>query len=505
MHRSHIMFLAVTLSAAPAAPQAMTTVQQHFAAARKNPLELYAFLLRMPKGADLHVHLGGAVYAETYLRIAAEDRLCLDLRTHGIVASAGPPSDSPCGVNGVEAGRAQSDNTLASAMIDSLSMRNFVPGRDSAHDHFFGAFAKFGPYRPQHRGELVAEVVRRAAEQNESYLELMTLNGASANALGTNVGFYEDFGAVREKLMVAGLEKVVQNMRANLDELERGRRTALECEGQPDSPACRVTVRYVYQVFRESPREQVFAQVLAGCMLATADPRVVGINFVQPEDGAISMRDYHLQMRMIDYAHGVYPKVHITLHAGELAPGLVPPDGLRFHIRDAVELGHAERIGHGVSVMFENKAEELLDSMKRRRVMVEINLSSNDLILGVRGQDHPLPVYRKHGVPLALSTDDEGVSRTHLTAEYTRAVLSYDLSYADLKEMARNSLEYSFAPGASYWRDESYRQAAAPCALAEKAPACQAFLKENEKARLQVDLEHRFRAFEDSFAPRVAH
>jgi adenosine deaminase len=473
-------------------------MEQRFAAARKNPPELYAFLLRMPKGADLHVHLGGAVYAETYLRLAAEDGLCLDLRTHAIVAPLTVAGSTHCG-EGLDASHSQADNTLANAMIDSLSMRHFVPGRESGHDHFFAAFTKFGPYQPRHRGELLAEVVRRAAEQNESYLEIMTLNGAAANALGAKVGFFEDFVAVREKLIQAGLEQVVQGMRTNLDEIERQRRAALQCDTQPDSPPCRVLVRYLYQVFRESPKEQIFAQVLAGFMLAAADPRVVGINFVQPEDGITSMRDYHLQMRMVDYAHGAYPKVHITLHAGELAPGLVPPDGLRFHIRDAIQFGHAERIGHGVSVMYETGAEQLLDLMRQRHVMVEINLSSNDLILGVRGKDHPLPVYRKHGVPVALSTDDEGVSRTHLTEEYLRAAETYDLSYADLKEMARNSLEYSFLPGTSYWRDGTYRIPAAPCVAGDQAKTCQEFLRSNEKARLQQDLERRFQLFENSF------
>ena len=212
------------------------------------------------------------------------------------------------------------------------------------------------------------------------------------------------------------------------------------------------------------------------------------------------MRDYHLQMRMLDYAHGVYPKVHITLHAGELAPGLVPPEGLRFHIRDALQFGHAERIGHGVSIMYEERAEQLLDLMKQRHVLVEINLSSNDLILGIRGRQHPLPVYRKHDVPVALSTDDEGVSRTHLTEEFQRAALTYDLSYADLKEMARNSLEYSFIAGASYWRDGTYRIPVAQCAAGDQTSACQEFLRSNERAKLQQELERRFQVFENSFA-----
>jgi adenosine deaminase len=229
-----------------------------------------------------------------------------------------------------------------------------------------------------------------------------------------------------------------------------------------------VRVRYIFQVLREFPKEQVFAQTLAGFMLANEDPRVVAVNFVQPEHGLTAMRDYHLHMRMVDYMHRLYPRVHIALHAGELASGLVPPEGLRFHIREAIEIGHAERIGHGVSVMYENDPLGLLRLMKQRHIAVEINLTSNDLILGVSGANHPLPVYRKYGVPIVLSTDDEGVSRTHLTQEYQRAVLTYGLSYANLKEIVRNSIEYSFLPP-------------------------------TEKAAARLDLEKRFQRFELSY------
>ncbi|HLI77931.1 MAG TPA: hypothetical protein VKV02_13375, partial [Acidobacteriaceae bacterium] len=39
--------------------------------------ELYAFLRPMPKGGDLHMHLSGAVYAETFIKEAAEQGLCV--------------------------------------------------------------------------------------------------------------------------------------------------------------------------------------------------------------------------------------------------------------------------------------------------------------------------------------------------------------------------------------------------------------------------------------------
>ena len=171
-----------------------------------------------------------------------------------------------------------------------------------------------------------------------------------------------------------------------------------------------------------------------------------------PEDGYVSMNDYALHMKMVAFLHAAYPKVHISLHAGELAPGLVPYEGLCCHIRLAVEEAHAERIGHGVDVMYEDRPHELLKEMAAKHVMVEINLTSNDVILGISGKDHPFPIYRQFGVPVALSTDDEGVSRIDLTHEYVRAVETYSLSYVDLKQMVRTGIEHSFLPGESLWR-----------------------------------------------------
>jgi adenosine deaminase len=232
------------------------------------------------------------------------------------------------------------------------------------------------------------------------------------------------------------------------------------------------------------------------------EPGFVGLNFVMPEDGFISMRDYTLQMKMLDYLHSVYPKVHISLHAGELAPGLVPPEGLRFHIRQAVELGHAERIGHGVDVMSEEDASGLLKEMAQKHVMVEINLSSNEGILGVKGAEHPFPLYRAAHVPVALSTDDEGVSRIEITGEYVRAALDYHLSYQDLKQLARTGMEHAFLSGDSLWAaPDVFTAPAAACKgqpLGAEKPtaACKTFLDSSEKAAAQWELERRFRAFE---------
>ena len=265
------------------------------------------------------------------------------------------------------------------------------------------------------------------------------------------------------------------------------------------TPGCGVTVRYLYQVLRGLPKEQVFAQILLGFELAKADPRFVGLNLVMPEDWYVPMHDFELHMKMLDYLHGVYPKVHISLHAGELAMGLVPPEGLSFHIRQSIEKGHAERIGHGVSVMNERDATGLLQEMARRKVLVEICLTSNDVILGVRGDEHPLPVYLRYGVPVALATDDQGVSRSDMTHEYVRAAETYHLKYADLKRLARQSLEHSFLPGESLFSSPQNRPVDACTASGKPSAGCQKFLDANERARVQWKLEEQFAEFERKF------
>ncbi len=245
----------------------------------------------------------------------------------------------------------------------------------------------------------------------------------------------------------------------------------------------------------------MFAQILTGFELASSDPNVVGLNLVMPEDAMVPMRDFPLHMQFIDFLHKLYPKVQVSLHAGELAPGLVPPDGLRFHIRDSINIGHAKRIGHGVDVMQEDHATDLLKQMARDKVMVEICLTSNAGILGVSGSHHPMSAYLQYGVPVALATDDEGVSRSEMTAEYVKAVQEQNIGYRQLKSMARNSLHYAFVQGASYWQDIGKLQVASACAkdkLQTKSlsVSCRDYLDANPKAKLQRQLEEDFVTFE---------
>ncbi len=477
------------------------TAQAFETARAQGPLTLRAFLARMPKGADLHNHLGGEVYAESWISQGAADGLCVDVAALKLLDKQNATAPD-CGAGRRPASEALSDQRFYDALVDAFSMRSFVPSAGhSGHDQFFGSFDRFAAVRPQqHMGDWLSEASARAGAQNEQYLELMTTPPFAHTAkLAHDVGWLGDFDAMRTQLLARGLKDEIADDERLITQALDQRRRQQHCDTAQAEVGCSVQLRFLYQVLRGAAPERVFAQTLLGFELATLDRRWVGINFVMPEDGYLSMRDYNLQMRMLDYLHGKYPKVHISLHAGELAPGLVPPEGLRFHIRQAVELGHAERIGHGVDVMQEDRPEELLDEMAARHVLVEINLTSNDVILGVRGAEHPLPLYLKHHVPTALSTDDEGVSRIDLTHEYVRAVQDFGLDYRALKQMARNSLSYSFLPGDSLWtQGGSLAPACSTQTPGSEHPdaACRRLLAGSEKAAAQWELERRLRVFE---------
>ncbi len=477
-------------------------------AAKANPLQLRHFLLGMPKGADLHNHLGGAVYAESWIRVAAQEHLCIDLQGHSISKpqSAVDSATPVCGDGRVPADQAFKDQRLYDALVDAFSMRGFVPSPGvTGHDHFFSTFAKFQEVSFIHMGEYLDEVASRAAAQNEQYLELMHTPSFNRTAvIAHEIGWHDDLGVFRQEILKRRLTEDIFQAREELNTAEKDRYQAEHCGLPNATPACKVELRYLCQVLRGFPKEIVFAQTLFCFELASVDSRYVGINFVMPEDGYTSMNDYFLHMRLVGFLHDLYPRIHISLHAGELSPGLVPYEGLCCHIRLAIEQAHAERIGHGVDIMYEDRPHELLRELAAKHVMVEINLTSNDIILGVAGKNHPLPLYRQFHVPVALSTDDEGVSRIDLTHEFVCAVQTYGFNYSDLKQMVRSSMEHTFLPGAGLWSaPDNFAQPVTPCArdsagTEKPSSSCADFLKANPKASAQWELERRFRLFENS-------
>jgi adenosine deaminase/adenosine deaminase CECR1 len=475
-----------------------------FARIRDRPTQLRAFIQRMPKGGDLHSHLSGAVYAESYLEWAAENNYCVNKTTLAIVVPAN------CSPETSSARTLVQNVKLYDALVNNWSTRNLPFAGQSGHDQFFAAFAGFGEISddPSLRANMVAEVANRAASQHITYLELMlTLQGSGARQLGQKLGLAKGFAETRRLLLAdPTFQALLQKGRQELETLETQRAATLGCNTTTPQPGCKVTVRYLQQTTRTKPPEEVFAQFVYAFELTKANPYLVGINLVAPEDHPIALRDYTQQMEMLGFLHSQDSTVNIALHAGELTLGLVPPKDLRFHIQQAVEVAQARRIGHGVDLFYEDNPWQLLKTMRDKGVLVEICLTSNDVILNVSGNHHPFPDYWSAGVPATLASDDEGISRIDLSHEYWLAATTYNLGYLDLKRLARNSLEYSFLKGESLWQNPQFTAVVKVCAdddpkSSQISTGCADFLKTHDRAREQWNLEAEFQEFE-ALTPR---
>lgn len=492
------VMLAVSLNAATPAPSASPEARTAglFLRLREDEAARRLFLQGMPKGGDLHNHLGGSTYAEDLLAWADALGLCVSTEVPAITP---PPCD---GKGSVPAkGIARRGDGLYARLIDGLSMRGVDPGGApvTGHDRFFASFARFGLAAQRSTGAVIATALESAALDHTLYVEAMILPPAIRGvvvAAGSSEDAAPDLAALAARIAGA-IPAAVAQARSDLDAAEAEAARLNRCATPSPAPACSIAIRYQMSALRTLPPAAVFAQLAFGFALGEADPRVVGVNLVAPEDDPVARADYAAHMAMIRWLAARHPGVKVSLHAGELALGLVPPRDLADHIAQAVTVAGARRIGHGVDIAHETDAAGLLRRMARDRVAVEIALTSNDVILGVTRERHPLNLYRRAGVPVVLATDDAGVSRIDLTNEYLRAATEHGLGYPDLKAISRASLEYAFLPGASLWRDPVRFVAVAACPLG-RAPdaACRRLLAASPRAALQWRLEQEFARFE---------
>ena len=475
-----------------------------------DPVELRKFLAAVPKGGDLHNHLSGAVYAETYLDWAkTEGGYCITNSSLSLSTSCSNTSTtSPVPVPA---------DALFMQVVRAWSMQDFVAGAETGHDHFFATFGKFGAISgPAHHAKGLADVMKRADSENALYVEPMLFSNSNASNWGSAVwtggtlttAALPTFHAAL--LASSGYGAAVQAILTDIQNTDSGAQSILGCKSASPDSACRVGARYMVYISRSGSGPGIFAQMVAAFEAAKTEPRLVALNLVGPEDGSTALSSYDRSMEMLGYLHTAYAgksPLHVTLHAGEITQKYLPSGYVISnidHIRKAVQVAKAERIGHGVDVLNESNPSALLAELKQLGVMIEIGLSSNIQILEVSGTAHPLAAYLQSGVPVALATDDQGVSRSSMAGEYARAVEDQKLDYKTLKLMARTSLEKSFLPGASLWTSLGTLQAIAACAPTATgyfgdtpAPvACQAELASSAKATAQWELERRFREFE---------
>ena len=425
------------------------TVHDHFEKIRNNAAALTAFFSQMPKGGDLHHHYSGSVYAETFFDIAVEKNFFINKITLEVLDKK-PIADSAW----TDFSSLQQEGLLAEykqRLLQQWSAKDYNFISYPSYKQFFESFGHFGIVADMSFDRGLLELKQRAKTEHVSYIETMfktidcdkpvddlfVLNKKLEqyqllkNTSSTET-LFDSLFTIIEKRNVAGCA-----IKFN-DELKKLHESLAMDDGL-------FIMRYQNFVLRFMNPVQLFTNLVVAFESANRSPLVVGVNIVAPEHEDISMNDYWLHMQMFRYCHKKFPTVKYSMHAGELALGMVKPEELNWHINAAIFDAKANRIGHGVDLPYEKDCYALLNYMSKNEIPVEINLYSNEFILKVKDDRHPIMLYKNFRVPIVISSDDAGVLRSNLTEQYVLLAYRYpNISYENIKTFVYNSIQYSF-------------------------------------------------------------
>jgi adenosine deaminase len=431
-------------------PSFTQPVSNYFEKIRSNAAALTAFFQQMPKGGDLHNHYSGSIYAESFVDNAVEYDFYLNKKTLEI--SAEKSTDGRDWSRFSELIKDGSFFNYKQLLLKYWSVKDFNFVDYPANRQFFESFGHFGPASDVNMPQGLLELKRRAKAENLSYIE------TSFRTIRCNVDLNE-YSMFNDSLRLYGKQQKLQPLTRLLDSI-------YQVVLSKDAVSCAVNynqnivgrlhdslqmddtdfaMRYQTFVIRNNEPLSLFKNIIVAFESANRSALIAGVNIVAPEHYDVAMNDYWLHMQFYNYCHQKYPLVKYSLHAGELTLGLVKPEELTWHINAAIHDAKANRIGHGADIAYEKNVYDLLKYMAKNKIAVEINLSSNEFILGLVNDKHPIMLYKNAGVPIVLGTDDGGILRTSMTEQFVVLAKRYsEIKYRDIKQFVYNSIDYSF-------------------------------------------------------------
>ncbi len=428
-------------------------VDNYLESIRNNKAALTAFFSLMPKGGDLHNHLTGSIYTETYIDYVVDNDYYINTKTLEVADKPGNSIDWQLFSTLRKAGQL---DAYKQKLIQIWSVKDYNGVSYPSDKLFFETFPLFGVASNKTIEQGLLELKNRAKAEHVNYIETMT-GTAGDDAAKLPAGNLDDeledaedkkdtaltfrildtiYNAIIQPLkpVAAANNKYISDMhyRLGLDDAD-------------------FTIRYQFAFVRVIAPTLVFRKMVLSFEAVSTDTSKLlgGVNILAPENNDISMRDYWLHMQMFRYCRNKtqYKNVKCSLHAGELVLGMVKPEELTWHINDAVHVAGANRIGHGVDMPYEHDCYDLLKYMAANKIAIEINLYSNQFILKVQDDRHPITLYKQFNVPITISTDDAGVLRSNLIEQYVLLASRYkNIAYKDIKQFVYNSIEYSFIP-----------------------------------------------------------
>lgn len=121
-------------------------------------------------------------------------------------------------------------------------------------------------------------------------------------------------------------------------------------------------------------------------------------------------------------------------HAGEEGPAE--------YIYEALDLLHIARIDHGNNCLSDLK---LVERLVKEKIGLTVCPLSNTALRNVDHIDnHPLKKMLDLGLKVTVNSDDPAYFGGYITENYLACIEALDLSLEDVKQLVRNSFEYSF-------------------------------------------------------------
>jgi len=335
---------------------------------------------RIPK-IHLHCHLEGSLRASTFVELAAKHNV--PLRYH------------PAGARDAAAFTDEPESSF-----DEACAERSRSAQDDRHPYRFNDFEEF---------LLIFAAVSRSLQDPEDYARLA--REFVEDALAQNVIYGELFISPSVWTFFHSELDVRVTMEAIVTELRRA---------QP-----RATFKLLPDLTRNFGPESAIETARA--MARMTDLDIIGVSL-----GGDEVR-FPAKLFVDAFAYARAQGLHCVAHAGEAAG---PPS-----VRDAIELLHAERIGHGIHTLEDPSTVELLAT---RRIPLEICSTSNRLT-GAALPDHPDPCveFDEQGCIVTIDSDDPAIFRTSIEHEY--AIVEQVAGAAALERFVRNAIHASFA------------------------------------------------------------
>lgn len=499
------------------------------------------FFNQMPLGGNLHMHFEGCVSAIDYLNFAANAGLlcCYEEKERKFVFfkdgeyqnKEGECTENPVGT--ISAKLIQSDSLWEEKFMNTVGMRgDKKKNKTSGHALFFSAFEtleSIGKYMPLKNK--IESILNNNAEHNMDYMELSVW---FPRAQPLPQEYLEKFEILFNEGNVKGLLALLYKDNWMKNYTDKVKDELNSCNKVTDDKLLKrgfnqdniwdienpIVLRCIMDHGRTEPSlAKVFASIAAGVVLAEdpelRDWRIVGNGLSGREENSHSTNNLIAHMKMFTMLREVYPDAKYTIHCGEFNNQLAGSEVKARHIRETVK-AKPNRLSHLICISSLGRGEffEILENFRENGIHYEVCLESNKQILRVYNGDHPFPWFVEYGVSFSLCTDDETVLHTSLSNEMKTAAIRYNsnkehkvsskrrMSYFQFKRSVLNSIEASFLPGESLYKNSQTKE---PIELfkdlrsskqGELTSDQKEFLAKSDKAKMIFRVERKFTKFQ---------